>query len=116
MAVNTKNAYGNITISDDAIACATGQIALDCYGIIGLDGFRKSTFTSFKSRHKNLSKGVKITTKENRIFIDLYVILKYGLSIATVTENLKSAVKYGIEKFTGMIVDAVNINIVSVRV
>ena len=42
--------------------------------------------------------------------------LKYGVSISSVTENLKSAVKYGIEKFTGMIVDSVNINIVSVRV
>ena len=103
MAVNTKNAYGNITISDDAIACATGQIALDCYGVIDLVGFKKSKLSP-RSRHKN------------RIYIDLYVILKYGISITTVTENLKSAVKYGIEKFTGMIVDAVNINIVSVRV
>ena len=115
MAVNTKNAYGNITISDDAIACATGQIALDCYGVIDLVGFKKSKLSP-RSRHKNLSKGVKILTKENRIYIDLYVILKYGISITTVTENLKSAVKYGIEKFTGMIVDAVNINIVSGRV
>ena len=31
-------------------------------------------------------------------------------------ENLKNAVKYGIEQFTGMIVDSVNINVVGVRV
>ena len=115
MAVNTKNAYGNISISDDAIACATGHIALDCYGVIDLVGMKSSKISS-KSRYKSLSKGVKIETKENRIFIDLFVILKYGVSISSVTENLKSAVKYGIEKFTGMIVDSVNINIVSVRV
>lgn len=115
MAVNTKNAYGNISISDEAIACATGHIALDCYGVIDLVGMNSSKRSS-KSRNKYLSKGVKIETKENRIFIDLFVILKYGVSIQSVTENLKSAVKYGIEKFTGMIVDSVNINIVSVRV
>ena len=43
-------------------------------------------------------------------------ILKYGVSIGTVTDNLKSTVKYGVEQFTGMIVDSVNINVVGVRV
>ena len=115
MAVNTKNAYGNISISDEAIACATKHIALDCYGVIdlvGMNGFKRAS----KSKNKFSSKGVKIETKENRIFIDLFVILKYGVSISSVTENLKSAVKYGIEKFTGMIVDAVNIRVIGVRV
>ena len=67
-------------------------------------------------RKKPKCKGIKILTVNNRIYIDLYVIIKYGVSIATVTENLKSAVKYGVEKFTGMIIDCVNVNVVGVRV
>ena len=46
----------------------------------------------------------------------MFAILKYGVSIGTVTDNLKSTVKYGVEEFTGMIVDSVNINVVGVRV
>lgn len=114
MAVNTKNAYGKITISDTAIACATAHIARDCYGVVDLTT-RKFTSKPCKAKN-NRCQGVKIVTLENRIFIELYVVLKYGVSIKSVTENLKSAVKYGIEKFTGMIVDSVNINIVGVRV
>ena len=68
------------------------------------------------SKKKSKFKGVKIITANNRIYIDLYVIIKYGVSISTVTENLKSSVKYGVEKFTGMITDSVNINVVGVRV
>lgn len=113
MAVSTKNAYGKITISDNAIANATAHIAKDCYGVIDLTTNKYASKTRSKKNH---TKGVKIITLENRIFIDLHVVLKYGVSIKSVTENLKSAVKYGIEKFTGMIVDSVNINIVGVRV
>ena len=110
MAVKTSNAYGNITIDDEAIACATGHIARECYGVIDLVGPG-----SVKSKNI-LTRGIKIITVGNRIYIDLNAILKYGVSIGTVTDNLKSTVKYGVEQFTGMIVDSVNINVVGVRV
>ena len=32
MALNTSNIYGNITISDDAVAMLIRKIALECYG------------------------------------------------------------------------------------
>lgn len=113
MAVNTINAYGKITISNEAIALVTSHIARDCYGVVDLVSQNMSDFSSKK---KSKIKGVKIITANNRIYIDLYVIIKYGVSISTVTENLKSSVKYGVEKFTGMITDSVNINVVGVRV
>ncbi len=116
MAVNTTNAYGKITISNDAIAAVTGQIARDCYGVIDLVSQNFSDSFSTRIKKNPNSKGVKIRALENRIFIDIYVILKYGVSISTVTENLKSAIKYGVEQFTGMIIDSVNINVVGVRV
>jgi len=116
LALNTTNAYGKITVSNESIACVAGYIARDCYGVIDLvsQGF----FDNFDEKLKKLPlmKGVKVITMNNRIYIDLNVILKYGVSIATVTENLKSAIKYGVEEFTGMIIDTVNINVVGVRV
>ena len=60
-------------------------------------------------------KGVKITTSGNRIFIDVYVLIKYGVSIEAVAEALKESVKYKVEHFTGMIVDTVNVNIVGLK-
>ena len=34
MSVKTSNAYGNISISDMAIAKVASQAALECYGIV----------------------------------------------------------------------------------
>ena len=59
---------------------------------------------------------MKITTSGNRIFIDVYVLIKYGVSIEAVAESLKESVKYKVERFTGMIVDTVNVNIVGLKI
>lgn len=58
---------------------------------------------------------MKVTTSGDRIYIDVYVIIKFGVSINAVAESLKESVKYRVEKFTGMIVDTVNVNIIGVR-
>ena len=59
-------------------------------------------------------RGTKVTTSGNRIYIDVYVMMKYGVSINAVAESLKEAIKYKVEKFTGMIVDSINVKVVDV--
>ena len=115
MAVKTSNAYGNISISDEAIAVVTAQTSLDCYGIVELVSrrFTDSLFELF-GKAKG-AKGVKISTNGDRIFIDVYVIIKFGISISAVADSLKEAIKYNVERFTGMIVDTVNVNITGVK-
>lgn len=115
MSVNTSNVYGKISISDLAIAKVSANAALECYGIVDTVSRRLSdSFTELIKRH-NDGKGVKVTTNGDRIFIDINVIIKYGVSINAVAESLKEAIKYKVEKFTGMIVDTVNVNIIGVK-
>ncbi len=116
MAVKTSNAYGNITISNDAIATVTGYIARDCYGVVDLVSQKLTDSFSSLFKKQTISKGIKILTVNNRIYVDLYVILKYGVSIGAVADSLKKSIKYGLEQFTGMIIDSVNVNVVGVRV
>lgn len=116
MSVKTSNAYGNITISNEAIAIVTGYIAHDCYGVVDLVNNKLTDSFSGLFKKQTLSKGIKILTVNNRIYVDLYVILKYGVSIGAVADSLKKSVKYGLEQFTGMIIDSVNVNVVGVRV
>ena len=116
MTVDTNNYYGNISISDNAIATVAGFVALECYGVVDLvaKNFRDSAKEIFKKQR--YSKGISVNHIENRIFIDIHCILKYGVSISAVAESLKKAVKYTVENFTGMIVDTVNVHVVGVCV
>ena len=115
MSVSTSNAYGKISISDLAIAKVASQAAAESYGIVDTVA-RRFTETLAELLKKDAGgKGVKVVTSGNRIFIDVYVLIKYGVSIEAVAESLKEAIKYKVENFTGMIVDTANVNIVGLK-
>lgn len=52
----------------------------------------------------------------NKITLDFHVIVSYGVSISTVSDNLISTVKYRVEEFTGMEIEKINIFVEGVRV
>ena len=118
MSVNTVNAYGNISVTDESIALVVGHTALDCYGVVDLVArkFGEAVAEFFRGKKVSKSRGVKILTIGDRIHIDLNIILKYGVSINAVAESVRRSVKYNVEQFTGMIVDSININVVGVKV
>ena len=115
MSVNTSNAYGQISISDLAIAKVASYTALESSGIVGMVSRRFTDSLSELLKRDGGGKGVKVTTSGNRIYIDVYVIVKYGVSISAVADSLKEAIKYKVEKFTGMIVQSINVNVIGVK-
>ena len=115
MSVNTNNAYGRISISDLAIAKVASHTALESYGIVEMVSRRFTDSLSLLMKKEVGGKGIKVTTSGNRIYVDVYVIIKYGVSISAVAESLKEAIKYKVEAFAGMIVDTVNVNVIGVK-
>ncbi len=115
MSVSTSNAYGKISISDLAIAKVASQAAVESYGIVDTVARRFSETLAELLKKDAGGKGVKVVTSGNRIFIDITVLIKYGVSIEAVAESLKEAIKYKVEHFTGMIVDTVNVNVAGLQ-
>lgn len=115
MSVNTSNVYGKISISDSAIAKVAKNAALECYGIVDTVSRKLSDSLSELLKKQPDGRGIKVTTSGDRIFIDVSVIIKYGVSINAVAESLKESIKYRVERFTGMIVDTVNVNVIGVK-
>ena len=115
MSLRTSNAYGAITITDEVVASVAGHLAMDCYGVVDKVPRNLSDTLADVFRKNNEGRGVRILTKGDRVFIDIYVVFRYGLSIEAVAESLRSTIKYGVEKFTGMIVDTVNVHVMGVK-
>ena len=64
-----------------------------------------------------LTHGINVSVNEdNKITIDFHVIVSYGVSISTVTDNLIETVRYKVEEFTGMEIEKINIYVEGVRV
>src|SRR6056297_940122 len=111
MSIKINNKHGNINIDDQVIASLSGISAMECYGIVGMSSKNATDGFIEMLKKENITKGVKVTTKDNKLIIDLYVILQYGIKISTVAENIVSKVKYTVEKNTDLNVTSVNVNV-----
>lgn len=115
MSVKTNNIYGKIVISDKTIEKFVSHVAMDCYGIVEFVPVNVwdaiISFFKFGSEVK----GVKVKTSGDRIIINVSAILKYGVTIKAVVEALKESIKYKVERFTGMIVENINVNVMGVK-
>ena len=108
---------GIITISPEVIAKYAGTVAVECFGIVGMAAVNMKDGLVRLLKKESLTHGIQVSvTDDNRIKIDVHVIVAYGVSISAVTDNLISNVKYRVEEFSGMPVDKINIYIEGVRV
>ncbi len=58
---------------------------------------------------ENVHRGVEVREVDQTLAIDLYVIVQYGVRITEVAHNLKSAVRFEVERATGVPVVEVNV-------
>lgn len=109
------NALGYIEISKKAIADIAGNATTSCYGVVGMAHKRgKDGLIEILSPEYN-SKGVGIEFEDDRIVIELFIIVENAIKISTVAENIIDTVKYRVEKQTGFKVKRISVNVVSVR-
>lgn len=113
--LNTKD--GQVTITNDVIATIAGGTAVECYGIVGMasksqirDGIAEIL------RKENYSKGIVVRQEDDKLHIDMYIIVSYGTKISEVANNVQSQVKYALNQSLGLSIDSVNIYIQGVRV
>ena len=108
---------GKIVISQDVIATYAGSVAVECFGIVGMAAVNMKDGLVKLLKRDYLTHGINVEVDdENKIIIDLHVIVAYGVSISTVSDNLISTVKYKVESFTGMQIKKINIYVEGVRV
>lgn len=108
---------GSIEISNDVIATIAGIAAVESYGLVGMASRKqlKDGIVELLGR-ENLSRGVEVRESGGELIIDLYIIVGYGTRIDEVANNVISSVKYSVEKFTGLTVGMINVNVQGVRV
>lgn len=112
-----ENEYGRVVIMNDVIATYAGSVAVGCFGIVGMAAVNMKDGIVKLLKKDYLTHGINVTVNENNeITIDFHVIISYGVSISTVTDNLINTVKYRVEEFTGMRLRKINIFVEGVRV
>ena len=108
---NFDTSNGNINIDDQVIV---GYITEEIQKIKGVSRMVSSISDSFSmnifGRDSGMN-GIRISRDDNNITIAIHIIVYYGYNIPQVSYEIQSAIKSAIDGFTGLTVDAVNINI-----
>ena len=64
----------------------------------------------------SITKGVTISTENDRLTIDLHIMVEYGVNIGVICQSIINNVKYSIESMSGCKVGKINVNVDSARV
>ena len=112
-----SNSNGDVLIDNEVMEKYAGSAAVENFGIVGMASVSVRDGLVKLLKKDNVSHGVNVVVDENnKIKIDLHIIVAYGVSITAVSENLISNVKYKVEEFTGMEVEKISVFVEGVRV
>ena len=108
---------GTVTVNDEIIVRVAGYAALDCYGIVGMASKRSTDGIVQMMGRENLGRGVKVRSNNGeKVDIDLFIIVEYGISISACAAAIIETVKYKVEHLTGVPVGRVNVCVEDIRV
>ena len=117
MTIIYKNERGIIEIGEQVVAVIAGMATIDSYGIVGMSSMHQiKDGLSGLLKKENLSKGIEVYTKDEKVYIDLHIVVSYGVKISEVAQNVQEKVKYVIETQIGVKVEEVNVIVQGVKV
>lgn len=106
-----ENGTEGIKISSDVIAVIAGVAVSEVPGVFGMAGGFAGGITEVLKGKKNLAKGIKVDTTDNKAKIDVNIIVEYGARIPDVAFEIQNRVKTAVENMTGLKVEEVNVHV-----
>lgn len=110
-------AKGKLIIDSEVIAGIAGHAASMSYGVVGMAYRSKTDSMASLLKKENITKGIKVNVDEdNKISIDIHIIIEYGININVIGKSIIKNVKYQVNHMTGLDVDGVNVCVEGFRV
>ncbi len=107
--------YGKVVVSKEVIAKIAGLAAMECYGLVGMSSKNMQDGLSDLLGLENLTKGVVINTGQDKVTLELNIIVEFGTNIQQVASNAMERVNYVLKDKVGIEVASVDINVQGVR-
>ena len=101
---------GDIVIAPEVLEVIIG---ITTAKIDGVHALRNKRFSDRLGK-KNEDRGVYIDSKDDKVAVDIYVYLTYGVSLPAVATKIQKEVKEAVAQATEIIVDEVNIHVVGI--
>ncbi len=107
---------GNLHVANDVLADIVGNAAMECYGIVGMTAPSAADSIAKILPASRLRRGVTVNSEEDGVHVELYVVVEYGTSIQTVSQNLTDQVTFALSEYARVPVASVNVHVQDVKV
>ena len=111
LTTTTDGSIETLQISNDVIAVIAGVAVSEVSGVANMAGGFAGGISEVLSGKKNMAKGIKVEKTEDKVKIDVNIIVEYGTRIPDIAFEIQNRVKTAVENMTGMDVTEVNVHV-----
>ena len=111
--VSRSDELGNIHIAEEVLAAISAAAALEVDGVSSLAANLGSDIAELLGK-KNLAKGVRVKMEDDKVEVELSILMAYGHTFPEIGKAVQDGVKSAIESMTGLEVSAVNVNVAGI--
>ena len=110
-----ENPNGTVSFATEVVATIAGLAATEVEGVASMSS-QSSGFADMFSRKntRNFTKGVRIDLNENKVTVDITIVVEYGSPVPDVARSIQENVKKAIETMSGLDVHAVDVHVAGV--
>ena len=112
---------GDTTIAETVVSKIAGIAAREIPGVFAMGNAARRAVSNLASRipggssQSSVTGGVSVEKGESQAAIDISVVVEYGVSIVTVSEQIRENVIRAVEHGTGLEVVSVDVNVTDVH-
>ena len=106
-----KTELGQVIIDSKVLVSYASDVANSTPGIVGMAFIDAKDGIVKLLKREVAFKGIKVLIEDNQVTIDYHLIVKFGVNVLSVQQNLLDGIKYKIEHYTGLKVGKVNMYI-----
>ena len=109
--ISHESELGSVSISEEVLTIIAATAAVDVEGVSSLGSGLSSEGTATANR-KALTKGVRLEVEDERVSVDLTILVRYGYVVTDVAKAVQEAVFTAVESTSGLEVSQVNVTVV----
>ena len=109
----TSTGDGSVNISEDVIAIIAWEAMREVEGFGGPAAGIPGDLAELIGR-RTASRGVRVTTEEKSVSVDVYITVRFGYSVTKVSRDIQEAVSKAVRDMTGIPVNAVNVSVTGI--
>ena len=109
--VTYETKLGSVCISNAFFANLIGQAVSSCYGVAGMVAKGGQKVINLIKHGKMIDKGIIVYGDISSIYVELHIIVSYGININAIANSIVHNVKYTVKEATGIDVKKITVHV-----